>query len=313
LRRLKPSSLTIRLNSLFIRSQHSASQTKQVLSYDTYPFEKSIQPLLILPGLYGSKQNWRTICKRLPSAVKRSVYAMDLVNHGESYHTEESAIMDYFLMADDVWRWVKELGLKDVAIMGHSMGGKTAMVAALKWPELFTRLIVVDIAPVDYRLNNLFEGYTTQMKEVEKRGVSNRQEADKILQETIPEQPIRQFLLTNLKQALEGGHMKFRVNLKSIEKSLPTIMQFPYTYSNKQIALNSKQNPNDNNQVVPKPYLHKTIFIGGSQGRYIKSSDTETILGMFPRAKVEMLDCGHWIHAEKPEEFEQILVNFFSN
>jgi len=148
------------------------------------------QTILILHGLFGSKRNWRSIARQL--SEQSQVFTLDLRNHGESGHHDD---MTYQAMADDVFQFISEHSLKDVSIVGHSMGGKVAMQMALQHPEIIKRLVIIDIAPVKYEHG--FNDLIDSLRALPLEQISNRQDADEHLRSTVQPETLRQFSLAN--------------------------------------------------------------------------------------------------------------------
>ncbi|CAH1761705.1 7753_t:CDS:10 [Entrophospora sp. SA101] len=176
-----------------------------------------IPPLLILHGLFGSKQNWKSLAKMFAQSLNTSVYALDLRNHGDSPH---SSIVNYEIMSDDVAKFITDHKLNQAIIMGHSMGGKVAMAMALRQVPQVERLIVVDASPTNVRISDEFAFYIDTMKKVENVGVIKQSKADEIMQDYISNPSIRHFLLTNLKKDPDTGLYKFRIPLNILDDSL---------------------------------------------------------------------------------------------
>ena len=149
------------------------------------------EPLLILHGLFGSSRNWQSLARRY--AEHYEVFSVDLRNHGQSFHTEE---MSYPLMAEDVSRLVDQLGLGDIRVIGHSMGGKVAMQLAIEHGNLLNRIVVADIAPVSYQHDHNDTVGALMAVDIER--INSRADADAQLQPLIGEAPLRAFLLQNL-------------------------------------------------------------------------------------------------------------------
>jgi esterase len=241
------------------------------------------EPILVLHGLFGSSDNWLTQAKLLSNDYK--VYSLDLRNHGQSPHSDE---FDYVEMAKDLAEFVDANELHDPVIIGHSMGGKAAMNFALAHPEKLSKLIVVDIAPKAYNL----EHYTIAegLKAIPVDRVTSRSEADEILAQHVPEPDVRQFLLKNLQRKSEGG-FSWKINLPVITDKLANIgldLQFPGRFE--------------------KP----TLFVRGLKSNYIRDSDWDRIIEVFPNAELESLDTGHWVQAEKPEEFSELVTRWIN-
>ncbi|WMJ72578.1 alpha/beta fold hydrolase [Cytophagaceae bacterium ABcell3] len=241
------------------------------------------EPLIILHGVFGSSDNWLTPAKLLEDDYK--VYLLDARNHGQSPHSDE---FTYDAMADDLMEMIQELGLENPLVMGHSMGGKVVMKFAIKYPDAFKKLVVVDIAPKYYPVhhNQILEG----LNAIKPENISGRNEADKILSEYVPELPVRQFLLKNLYRNDENKYA-WRINLPVVTEKIEQIGE----------AL-----PEDAS--VEKPVL----FIRGANSRYIKDEDKPLIESIFKKASLETIEgAGHWVHAEKPSAFIKVVKDFF--
>jgi esterase len=240
-------------------------------------------PVLILHGLFGSARNWTTIAKRL--AARYRVLAVDLRNHGDSPHAPS---MTYDEMADDVLSLIRERGLGAAAIVGHSMGGKVAMVAAMREPDSVSRLAVVDVAPVAYR--GTLRAYADAMLGLDIAGPARRAAIDAALAGRIPEPGIRAFLLHNL--APEGDGFRWRPNLPTIAAAMEGISSFPD---------------------VAGSYPRPALFIRGERSDYVVPGYEPRIRRLFPRAQiVTIAQSGHWIHAEQPAAFLAALEPFLA-
>ncbi len=241
------------------------------------------QPLVILHGLFGSCDNWLTVSKSLAENFK--VYLVDQRNHGRSEH---DAIHNYDSMAKDLLDFFTEHNIKDPIVLGHSMGGKTAMNLALNHPESLAKLIVVDISPRYYTPHH--QDVIAGLSAINLETLSSREEADKIMADFLPESGVRQFLLKNLYRNETGG-FAWRMNFKGIISQIENIGE------------ESKGTPFD------KP----TLFLNGGNSNYIKQSDHELILKLFPNALLHTIpDSGHWVQAEKPKEFVEEILTFLA-
>lgn len=232
------------------------------------------RPLVIAHGLYGSARNWGAIAKRLSDA--RPVLSVDMRNHGQSPWQDSQSYHD---MAEDLAEVIAATGgVADV--LGHSMGGKAAMVLALSHSDLVGRLVVADIAPVGYTHTqaHLIEA----MRAVDLNAISSRRDADAQLAETVDEMAVRAFLLQSLD--LGGGSARWRLNLDVLEAFMPRIVGFP---------------------AVSGKFEGETLFVSGGQSKYVAAEDHPKIRGLFPKATfAQVAGAGHWLHAEKPREFE---------
>ncbi len=230
-------------------------------------------PLLIAHGLFGSARNWRVIAKRL--SATRPVITVDMRNHGGSTWHDSHGYED---LAADL------AGVIDgnADILGHSMGGKAAMVLALQNPDLVNRLIVADIAPVTY--DHSQDGPITAMRQVDLAGVSNR--ADAKAQLGVLEPGVADFLL----QSLDMKERRWRLNLNVLSAEMDKIIGFP---------------------PVTGSFEKPTLFLSGGSSDYVTPQARPHIKSLFPAAKFAKIPgAGHWLHVEKPREFEAA-VNAF--
>jgi len=247
------------------------------------------QPLVILHGLFGTLDNWHTLARRWAAETGLRVVSVDLRNHGRSFH---SPAHTYALMSQDVVELLDHLHLgPDTTLMGHSMGGKVAMRLALDHPERLARLIVVDIAP---RCSNMEhqDDVLAGLRAVNLATIANRQEADAALAEHVHNLGTRQFLLKNLYRKEDNG-FAWRINLEVLAASLPAVGE----------ATTSET-----------PFLKPALFIRGGKSDYITPDDKlHRIPALFPNSQVAtVLDAGHWVHAEKPEEVFGLVRDFVS-
>ena len=252
------------------------------LNFDQYGEDANKKPLIIIHGLYGSAANFRGLAKIY--AEHYIVFCIDLRNHGNSPHSDE---ISYSLMAEDVIEFMDDQGIKKAHILGHSMGGKTAMQLALNHPERIDKLVIGDIAPVDYAHHHetIFEGLLA----IPVANIESRGEAEQILKHYVEEPGVRLFLLTNLVRANDGVGFKWRINLPALIGEYQHIQAAPDGIS----------------------YNGETLFIRGANSDYVADEYIPETLEIFPSAKIETIDdCGHWLHSEKPQEFSKILLEF---
>ncbi|NWI68883.1 ABHDB protein, partial [Todus mexicanus] len=248
-------------------------------------------PLVLLHGLFGNHGNFQTVAKALVRRGSGKVLTVDARNHGSSPH---SPLMTYEAMSLDVQHLLSRLGIAKCILVGHSMGGKTAMTLALQRPDLVERLVSVDISPTSTAPVSEFSAYISAMKTVKipdglPRSAA-RQLADEQLRPVVKLPQLRQFLLTNLVE-MEGRYV-WRVNLEAISHHLTDIMNFP---------------------VFHKPYLGPTLFLGGSESPYMSSNDYPEIRRLFPKADVQHIKgAGHIVHQDKFEEFIAAVHNFLT-
>ncbi|CAK7208652.1 hypothetical protein SCUCBS95973_000174 [Sporothrix curviconia] len=280
-------------------SSQSVDDGTVELSYDLHSPARPVaddktQPILFLHGLFGSKKNNRTISKMLAQDLGRSVYALDLRNHGDSPHAPRH---DYTVMADDVANFIKEHGLSDPTIIGHSMGAKTAMVMALKTPDLVHDIVAVDNAPIDAALLSNFGKYVLGMKEIDRAHVNRQNDADKILQPYEKSLTIRHFLMGNMHRVrtAKGEHiLQFRIPLDTLGKALDALGDFPYKDPN---AVRFEKN---------------ALFVRGTKSHYVPDEALPIIGQFFPRFEVVDIEAGHWLISENPEAFREAVVRFLS-
>lgn len=243
------------------------------------------KPLIILHGLFGMLDNWHNVARKL--AETYHVFALDVRNHGQS---PKSDVMNYAVMADDLWEFIKDHGISQAHIMGHSMGGKMAMEFALRYPEKCSRLIAVDIAPKRYK-----PGHTEIFEALFKLDIANpeksRKDLDTELQQRIPDFGVRRFLLKSLERREEGGH-RWKFNLEALHTH--------YAKINGEL---------DDNRSYPGPCL----FIRGGKSAYVQDEDLTQIASFFPDYRLETVEgAGHWVHAEKPEELVEVVEGFLA-
>lgn len=251
------------------------------LNYKTYGSYG--HPVIILHGLLGMLDNWQTQSKKYAEAGFK-VYAVDQRNHGKSPHSDT---FNYEVMADDVKNFMEEHHISSAHVLGHSMGGKTAMQFALMYPELVDKLIVVDVAPRKYA--SAHDEILDAMCSLKLKECKTRQEADNKIAKRIPEYSLRQFILKNLTPA-ETGELKWKVNLSIIKRHYLEIA---------------------NDITIDGVFRKPTLFIKGSRSKYIVDEDKPRIRKLFPSAPILTInDTGHWAHADKPEEFGTTVLKF---
>ncbi|MEM9679012.1 MAG: alpha/beta fold hydrolase [Bacteroidota bacterium] len=241
------------------------------------------QPFVILHGFLGMGDNWKTLGRKFSEAPFQ-IHLVDQRNHGRSFHDDD---FDYELLVDDLERYYKANGLKDTILLGHSMGGKTAMLFASKFPDLVNKLLVADISPRYYPIHHdaILEG----LGQLDFSEIKTRGEADRILSDYVPEMGTRQFLLKNL-YWVEKGQLGLRINLPSLKANVSEVGE----------AL-----------PVQAKFDKDTLFLRGDRSEYIPNSDESIILRHFPKAKIKTIsNAGHWLHAENPLEFYNTVIEF---
>ncbi|MEP2030778.1 MAG: alpha/beta fold hydrolase [Paracoccaceae bacterium] len=234
-----------------------------------------LPPLLIAHGLYGSARNWGVIAKRL--AESRQVFAVDMRNHGLSDWFQSH---NYDDLANDLAEVVRNVGTP-MDVLGHSMGGKAAMVLALNFPSLVNGLIVADIAPVTYAHSQI--EYAQAMRAVDLAEITRRSDAEAQLGELGVEKALQSFFT----QSLDVPGKRWRLNLDALADHMPHIMSFPD---------------------VSTAFDGSTLFLSGANSDYVLPEHRTRIKDLFPQAKFAKIPgAGHWLHAEKPREFENAI------
>ncbi|HEX8515353.1 MAG TPA: alpha/beta fold hydrolase [Bacteroidia bacterium] len=241
------------------------------------------QPLLILHGLFGQSDNWNSLAK-LFGENGFEVYAIDQRNHGLSPHSDE---WSFQAMSDDLHELITDYYLNNVVVMGHSLGGKTAMVYTLQHPEKVDKLIVADIAPKYYAPHH--QSVLAGLTAVDFETVKTRREAEDILSLHISDFGTKQFLLKNIYWK-EDGRLDWRFNLKTIAENMDVV---------------GAELPQADSVDVP------ALFLRGGNSDYIRDADLAIINELFPRSMLETIEgAGHWLHAEKPKEFFSHVISF---
>lgn len=239
--------------------------------------------MIILHGLFGSSDNWFTLSKTF--AHHFTVYLVDQRNHGQSPHSEE---MSYGALAEDLHHFIKEQGLHQPDIIGHSMGGKAAMNFAVKYPAMLRKLVIVDIVPKPYPVHH--DAILDGLHDIPLDEIANRAEADERLRAFVPEAEVRQFLLKNLARNEEGGFL-WRLNLPAIDRHIEDL---------------------GSGMIFSGKHDGPCLFIRGKKSNYYEPGDEARIKAIFPNAEFLTLDTGHWVQAEKPEEFARVVLTYLA-
>ncbi len=232
-------------------------------------------PLIILHGLFGSARNWSAVARQLQET--RRVHLLDARNHGASPRHRS---MTYDQMAGDLHEYIAANGLQGAVVLGHSMGGKTAMTLALQQPDMIGALIVADIAPVAYTPHHA--ALIKALRGTDLSGLTRRAEAEQRLAEKVDDAPTRAFLTSDL-TTVESG-LAWPFNLDAIDAGLTGLSDFPGAHRGH----------------YPSPVL----FLVGGKSQYVRPDHHETIERMFPASRIITIDgAGHWLHAEKRDVF----------
>ncbi|WP_299226801.1 alpha/beta fold hydrolase [uncultured Psychroserpens sp.] len=244
------------------------------------------RPFIILHGFLGMSDNWKTLGNRF-SEVGFEVHLVDQRNHGRSFHDSE---FNYDVLADDLKHYCDVHQLKDIILLGHSMGGKTAMLFATMYSELVSKLLVADISPRFYPIHHdaILAGLSAlNFNEIKSRGA-----ADKVLSNYVPEVGTRLFLLKNL-YWVDKGQLALRINLEVLKDNVHEVGEA--------LPVHSK-------------FESPTLFLRGDKSEYVMSADEALIKQHFPLATIKTIsNAGHWLHAENPSDFYQAVITFITN
>jgi len=241
-------------------------------------------PMIIIPGLFGSTVNWRAIAKKL--AESYPVIVLDQRNHGRSPHADTNSYLD---MVSDLLDFVQAHKIDKAIICGHSMGGKVAMLFALLHPERTEKLIVIDIAPVQYQHSHA--PFLQELAKLDLAQLKSRRDADAMLTSVIPDTGTRLFLLQNL--AGTAGEFYWRINVPVLLEFMLEISSFPQ------------------HKVTKKTSDVATLIVYGGQSSYVKPEHHTIISEYFSQAEFVLIaNAGHWLHAEQPEKVIKKMTRF---
>lgn len=239
-------------------------------------------PIIILHGLFGTLDNWQTVAKKL--AEDHTVYIVDQRNHGRSPHVDAH---DYPSMAEDLRQFMEDNWIYKAHIIGHSMGGKTAMQFALDFPDMVDKLVVVDISPKGYPggHHEIFDALLS----LDLSNIEDRKQADEHLAQSIDDAGVRLFLMKNLSREKDGGY-KFKMNLPILYKHYDEILA-PV--------------------IGDDSFDGETLFIRGGKSKHMENGDAVGINELFSNAIIETLPgAGHWVHADAPDELLGLVKRF---
>lgn len=254
----------------------------EILNSKIFGEASTATPLLVFHGLFGMLDNWGSFGKDLGEYLP--VHLTDLRNHGRSFHSDDMSHDD---LADDIARYMDHYGIQKAHVLGHSLGGKAVMQFAIKYPERVEKLIVVDISPKAYPPHH--QGVIKALESVDFNTVGSRNDVEAVLSQYIPEKSTIQFLTKNLYWD-DNKKLNWRFNLKT---------------------LSEKYNEFVSNAVKFGIFDGEALFIAGEKSNYILPQDEYGIKQQFPKAKiVTVKNAGHWVQAENPVEFANVVKQF---
>jgi pimeloyl-ACP methyl ester carboxylesterase len=239
-------------------------------------------PVIILHGLFGTLDNWQTIGRQLGEHF--NVYTIDQRNHGRSPHTDD---FSYTILADDLQYFMESHWIYKAHIIGHSMGGKTAMQFALQYPDMVDKLIVLDIAPKDYKGGH--EVILETLESIDLTKIQDRKEAESFMLARIPDFGTRQFLLKNLTRNEKTAAFEWKMNLVVLQREYDAILA----------------------NVDDGIYDGDTLFVRGQKSDYIIDAEIPNIKAKFPNMQLETIEnAGHWVHADQPKQLLEIIQRY---
>ena len=251
-------------------------------------YTKKINTLFIFHGLYGRGKNWQSFAKKMSENEKTIVVTVDLRNHGGNIFKEN---MSYTLMMEDIFHLFNYLKIKKTNLLGHSMGGKLAMLITLLRPNYINKLIIADIAPINYINDN--QNIIDALLNLDLTLVRNRNHADELLSNEIQQKFLRSFLLQNIK--LSDGKYKWSINLTSIKNTMNNLRSFPKIDKNNKVDT-------------------KSLCIYGQKSDYVNENHFQIFKNYFSNILFHKIkNAGHFLHIENPNEFYEVSKNFFKD
>ncbi|EGC33683.1 hypothetical protein DICPUDRAFT_154255 [Dictyostelium purpureum] len=265
---------------------------------------QSVKNIIILHGLFGAGSNWKSVSHKIADGTNCTVFQVDQRNHGASPHTKE---FNYKVMSDDIDQIIKKQNLNDVAIIGHSLGGRVAMLYSLLYPETINKLVVVDISPSHLTSHSIaeFRGFLERMDSMDLHNIRTRKQAEEWLEPVITNKGVRLFILTNLILG-ENGQFRWRLNIKGLLDKLDNINTFPTQLEITEMSSNNKSGT----------FSKDTLFIVGEKSGFLeKNKDTSVMYSYFPNINdiVVVPNAGHWVHADNADLFSKIISEFIND
>ncbi|MFS4484265.1 alpha/beta fold hydrolase [Hyunsoonleella sp. 2307UL5-6] len=244
------------------------------------------KPFVILHGFLGMSDNWKTHGKNF-AELGYEVHLVDQRNHGHSFH---DTAFNYEVLAEDLKNYCEAKQLEDIILLGHSMGGKTAMLFVTEYPEFVSKLIVADISPRFYPVHH--DSILNGLAALDFNELKSRGAADKALSSYVSEAGVRQFLLKNL-YWVEKGKLGLRINLKVLQHEVAEVGEALPSYAR---------------------FKKETLFVRGDRSEYIGAEDERIIKNHFSNVEIATIsNAGHWLHAENPKDFFEAVLNFVNS
>lgn len=244
------------------------------------------KPFVILHGFLGMSDNWKTLGSQF-SEQGFQVHLVDQRNHGRSFHADA---FNYEVLAEDLKQYCDANNLSDIVLLGHSMGGKTAMLFATEYPEIVSKLLIADISPRFYPVHH--DGILSGLSALDFDVLKSRGEADKVLSDYVTEIGTRMFLLKNL-YWVEKGQLGLRINLEVLKNEVGEVGESLPSYAR---------------------FDKDTLFLRGDRSEYIGVGDEAIIKNHFSKSEIVTIsNAGHWLHAENPKEFSKAVINFVNS
>ncbi|KAK5583022.1 hypothetical protein RB653_004612 [Dictyostelium firmibasis] len=261
-----------------------------------------IKNIVLLHGLFGSGNNWNKISKLLADKTNCKIFQVDQRNHGQSPHSDE---FSYRSMSDDLDQFINKQSIEDLCIIGHSMGGRTAMLYSLLNPTKVKKLIVVDISPrqsTSHRHNLEFRNILLRMKSMDLSKTKKRTDANDWLLPVVEDNNVRSFLLTNL-ACDEDGNYFWRINIDALLENIDKIDSFPSDSEIKSIK----------NSTSPIEFTKDTLFIKGGLSNFIQNEDFPKMRQLFPNYELNVFEgFEHWLHSDDPLKFVEVSSDFIN-
>ncbi|KAM7350587.1 sn-1-specific diacylglycerol lipase ABHD11 [Cochliomyia hominivorax] len=280
------------INFTRVNSQDARSIKMAYSIYEGNNTDYTKSPLLIMHGLFGSKQNWRGVSRSLQTKTDRKIIALDARNHGESPHVSEHGSM---YMALDVIKLMKQMKIPEASVMGHSMGGRTMMYLALKYPEYVRDGIIVDISPLSiprdfFQMEQIFLAMKNLNIPTDLSMTDGRKFAELEIKKVVAQKETVDFILLNLRKI--NGKFTWAVNVDALHSNLKH-------FSNFMEEIGSLG-----------PYKGRMMFVCGTKSNFVDPNSWPQIQKLFPNSELHWLDAGHLVHFDQPSKFVDLISQF---